>query len=156
MAAALAVCMFSLAGLPPAAGIWGKLLLFGSALNVEAATGGPLRPWFIGLAIIGVLNAAVAAYYYLRIVSLMYFREPLAALRAEGGPGAYAAALLCSLAVLVLGFYPGPLIKGCVEAGREREAGSLEQGAGSTEQETAVGVLGLQKQSPTEIGMTER
>ena len=37
-----------------------------------------LRPWFIALAIIGVLNAAVAAYYYLRIVSVMYFREPLA------------------------------------------------------------------------------
>ena len=41
MAAALAVCMFSLAGLPPAAGLWGKLLLFGSALNVQAASGGP-------------------------------------------------------------------------------------------------------------------
>ena len=52
-----------------------------------------LRPWFIALAIIGVLNAAVAAYYYLRIVSLMYFREPLATPRAEGGPGAYVAAL---------------------------------------------------------------
>ena len=118
MAAALAVCMFSLAGLPPAAGLWGKLMLFGSALNVQDRPSGlRLRPWFIGLAVIGVLNAAVAAYYYLRIVSLMYFREPLATPRAEGGPGACVAALLCSLAVLVLGFYPGPLMKGCVEAG---------------------------------------
>jgi NADH-quinone oxidoreductase subunit N len=62
MAAALAVCMFSLAGLPPAAGIWGKLMLFGSALNVQSAEGGPLRPWFIALAVVGVLNAAVAAH----------------------------------------------------------------------------------------------
>ncbi|MGA2259319.1 MAG: hypothetical protein ABSG53_31990, partial [Thermoguttaceae bacterium] len=62
-----------------------------------------------------------------RIVSLMYFRESLAAPRAEGGPGAYVAALLCSLAVLVLGFYPGPLMKGCIEAGRERGAESGEQ-----------------------------
>ncbi len=139
MAAALAVCMFSLAGLPPAAGLWGKLMLFGSALNVEAVSGGPLRPWFIGLAVIGVLNAAVAAYYYLRIVSLMYFRESLAAPRAEGGRGACLAALLCSLAVLVLGFYPGPLMKGCVEAGKSRVqgAGSTEQGAESGEQKTA-------------------
>ena len=89
-----------------------------------------MRPWFIALAVIGVLNAAVAAYYYLRIISLMYFREPLATLRAEGGPGAYVAALLCSLAVLVLGFFPGPLMKGCVEAGKSRE-----QGAGSGGQE---------------------
>ena len=123
MAAVLAVCMFSLAGLPPAAGLWGKLMLFGSALNVQDAGGVSLQPWFIALAIIGVLNAAVAAYYYLRIVSLMYFREPLATPRAEGGPGACLAAVLCSLAVLVLGFYPGPLLKGCVEAGREQGAG---------------------------------
>ena len=93
-----------------------------------------MRPWFIALAIIGVLNAAVAAYYYLRIVSLMYFREPLAAPRAEGGPGAYVAALLCSLAVLVLGFYPAPLMKGCVEAGK-----GTEQGARSGEQEARDG-----------------
>ncbi len=126
MAAALAVCMVSLAGLPPAAGLWGKLMLFGSALNVQEAN---VRPWFIGLAIIGVLNAAVAAYYYLRIISLMYFREPLATPRAEGGPGAYLAALLCTLAVLVLGFFPGPLLKRCVEAG------SREQGVGSREEE---------------------
>ena len=127
MAAALAVCMFSLAGLPPAAGLWGKLMLFGSALNVEAASGGPLRPWFIALAIIGALNAAVAAYYYLRIISLMYFREPLATLQAEGGPGPYVAALLCSLAVLILGFYPSPLMKGCIEAGKSRVQDSEKQ-----------------------------
>jgi len=136
MAATLAVCMFSLAGLPPAAGIWGKLMLFGSALNVDAASGGPLRSWFIALAVIGVLNAAVAAYYYLRIVSLMYFREPLASPRAEGGSGAFLAALLCGLAVLVLGVFPGPLLKGCVEAGHGREQGaaSVEQGTASVEQ----------------------
>ena len=49
MAAALAVCMFSLAGLPPAAGLWGKLMLFGSALNVQDAGGVPCgrgsSPW---------------------------------------------------------------------------------------------------------------
>ncbi len=135
MAAALAVCMFSLAGLPPAAGLWGKLLLFGSALNVQDPEGLRLRGWFIGLAVLGALNAAVAAYYYLRIVSLMYFREPLATPRAEGGLGACVAALLCSLAVLVLGFYPGPLMKGCVDAAsREQGAGSGEQAGHSGEQ----------------------
>ena len=121
MAAAMAVSMFSLAGLPPAAGLWGKLLVFGSALNVDP-DGLIYRPWFIALAVIGVLNAAVAAYYYLRIVGLMYFREPLAASRAEGGAGAYLAALICSLAVLVFGFYPPPLMKQCLKAGRNAAA----------------------------------
>ena len=132
MAAALAVCLLSLAGLPPVAGLWGKLMLFGSALNVRSVGDAPtLRTWFVALAIIGVLNAAVAAYYYLRIISLMYFRMPLAAPRAEGGRGAYLAALLCSLAVLVLGFYPGPLMKGCVEAGSGVPAQRVgERGAG--------------------------
>ena len=113
MAAAMAVCLFSLTGLPPAAGLWGKLLVFGSALNV----GGELQPWFIALAVIGVLNSAVAAYYYLRIVGIMYFREPLAAAQAEGGAGACLAAVLCALAVLAVGFYPAPLMKECVKAG---------------------------------------
>ena len=128
--------MFSLAGLPPVAGLWGKLMLFGSALQVQDAGGVSVRPWFIGLAIVGVLNAAVAAYYYLRIISLMYFREPLAALRAEGGRGPFVAARLCSLAVLALGFYPAPLMKGCVEAGRGRR----KRGAGSKEQERPGGM----------------
>jgi NADH-quinone oxidoreductase subunit N len=114
MAAALAVCMFSLAGLPPAAGLWGKLLVFGSALNVY----NQLWPWFVGLAIVGLLNAAVAAYYYLKIVGLMYFREPLTAHRSEGGAGAGLAAILCTAAVLVFGFYPPPLMRECLKAAK--------------------------------------
>ena len=116
MAAAMAISMFSLAGVPPAAGLWGKLLVFGSALNVDP-DGGSSRPWFIALAVIGVLNAAVAAYYYLRIVGIMYFREPLVVPRSEGGAGPYLAALVCSLAVLVAGIYPAPLMQACLKAG---------------------------------------
>ena len=114
MAAALAVCMFSLAGLPPAAGLWGKLLVFGSALNVN----NQLWPWFVALTVIGLLNAAVAAYYYLKIVGLMYFREPLTVHRGEGGAGAGLAALVCALAVLAFGLYPAPLMRECLKAGK--------------------------------------
>jgi NADH-quinone oxidoreductase subunit N len=111
-AAVLAVCVFSLAGVPPLAGFWGKLLVFGSALNVGAAAyaAGSLRWWFVGAAIIGVLNAAVAAAYYLRIVAVMYFRTPLATPRAQGGAGAWWAAVTCALLVVGIGLYPGPLI----------------------------------------------
>ena len=51
----------------------------------------------------------VAAWYYLRIVGVMYFRGPSATLRAEGGRGALWAAALCAMLVLALGVYPGPL-----------------------------------------------
>ena len=64
----IACCMFSLAGLPPLGGFWGKLFVFGSALGVADA-GGSLRPWFLVGVIAGVLNAAVAAVYYLRVVA---------------------------------------------------------------------------------------
>ncbi|HEX6144195.1 MAG TPA: NADH-quinone oxidoreductase subunit NuoN [Geminicoccaceae bacterium] len=66
LAAALAVFMFSLAGIPPLAGFFAKLYVFMAA--IEAG----LTP----LAVIGVLASVVGAYYYLRIVKLMYFDEP--------------------------------------------------------------------------------
>jgi NADH-quinone oxidoreductase subunit N len=112
-AAMMAVCMFSLAGVPLLAGFWGKLLLFGSALNVggEPGASGSLWLWFLVLAIVGVLNAAIAAAYYLRIVAVMYFRTPLATPRAEGGPGAWCAAVVCTLLLIGIGLSPGPLMR---------------------------------------------
>jgi NADH-quinone oxidoreductase subunit N len=99
-AALLALFMFSLTGVPPLAGFFGKLMVFGSALNV----GG----WcFTTLAIVGGLNAAVAAAYYLRVVAVMYFRTPLATPRAQGGAGAWWAAVVCAVLVVAIGVSPG-------------------------------------------------
>lgn len=113
MAICLAIFMFSLAGLPPLAGFWGKLGLFASALNVDRAAegGSPLRMWFLFLAVAGALNAAVAAAYYLRVVGVMYFRPPLGKARGEGGAGAAIAAVFCSLLVILVGAFPGPLVE---------------------------------------------
>jgi NADH-quinone oxidoreductase subunit N len=66
MAFALLLFMFSLAGIPPLAGFWGKLYIFMAA--VEAKLYVP--------AVLGVLASVVASYYYLRIVKVMYFDEP--------------------------------------------------------------------------------
>jgi NADH-quinone oxidoreductase subunit N len=110
-AAALALFLFSLAGLPPLAGFWGKLLLVASALNVGPNAADAAHLWFVVLAVIGMINAAVAAFYYLRIVGVMYFRTPLATPRAEGGPGPWIATVVCAVLVLALGFYPGPLVQ---------------------------------------------
>jgi NADH-quinone oxidoreductase subunit N len=113
-AAVIAVFMFSLTGIPPLAGFWGKLAIFGSALYVDfGAVGEIIAPWwFTVLAVIGVINAAISAGYYLRIVSVMYFRAPLATPKAQGGAGAWYAALACAALVVAIGFYPGPLWRG--------------------------------------------
>ena len=66
MALALAILMFSLAGIPLLAGFFGKLYIFLAAVNAGLFT----------LAIFGVVTSVVAAYYYVRIVKIMYFDEP--------------------------------------------------------------------------------
>lgn len=66
LALALAIFMFSLAGIPTMAGFFGKWFVFKAAVDAELYT----------LAVIGVVASVVAAYYYLRIVKLMYFDEP--------------------------------------------------------------------------------
>jgi len=111
MAWCMAAFMFSLAGIPPLAGFWGKLAIFSSALGVGGEAGG-LRGWFIALAVIGVLNAAVAAAYYLRIVGVMFFRLPLATPGVKrGAGGAGLAAVVCGLLVLLIGLGPNAWIR---------------------------------------------
>jgi NADH-quinone oxidoreductase subunit N len=110
IAGALALFLFSLAGLPPLAGFWGKFTLFLSALDV-GSEGGLERPWFLALAIIAALNAAIAAVYYLRLISVMYFREPVGVPQADGGSGPGLATLFAAALLLAASFLPGTLIE---------------------------------------------
>ena len=103
-AAALPFALFllSLAGVPPAAGFFGKFYVFRAAIY----SGGG----FYWLAVIGLLNSVVGAYYYLRVIVYMYMREPApgAAVAVPMRSGYVAFALLaCALLVLVLGLFPG-------------------------------------------------
>lgn len=107
----MAIFMFSLTGIPPLAGFWGKLNLFAGALSVRAPqTGdGVPREWFLLLALVGVLNAAVSAGYYLRIVGVMYFRPSPRELKAQAAWGPGAAMLLCAALVVLVGIQPNPI-----------------------------------------------
>ena len=98
MAFLLAMLLFSLAGIPPLAGFFAKFYVFLAAIHAG----------FYALAVIGVLLSVVGAYYYLRIVKIMYFDAP--AERFEPMPGLLAAVLGASgLFILFYFVYPAPL-----------------------------------------------
>jgi NADH-quinone oxidoreductase subunit N len=118
IAASLAVFMFSLAGIPPLVGFWGKLTLFGSAIQTASQSEGPLATWFAALAVIGVLNAAVAAAYYLRVVSVMYFQSQASPSPPAGGYGALIATLACTALVVIGGAFPRAAIDSATAAER--------------------------------------
>jgi NADH-quinone oxidoreductase subunit N len=100
LALALTVFMFSMAGIPPLAGFFGKLYIFLAAVEAGLYT----------LAVVGVLTSVVAAYYYIRIVRLMYFEEVAEPLdrhvNREVGIILAGACLLVGLFIL----YPDPLL----------------------------------------------
>jgi NADH-quinone oxidoreductase subunit N len=113
-----AVLLFSLAGLPPLAGFWGKLALFGGAVDFPQFDPG-VGPCFAVMAVVGVLNSVVSAGYYLRITGAMFFRSPGEAEGAAGRQEAQVlrgaepmalAAVSCLVLVLLIGLRPGPWI----------------------------------------------
>lgn len=101
----LAICLFSLAGIPPLAGFMGKLELFGAGFMAAWNTNSPVFFW---LAILAVLNSAIGAYYYLRIVVVMYLRDSS---REPVTPNytwpAVTAVAACVVFTVYLGIFPG-------------------------------------------------
>ena len=93
MAAGMMIVMFSMAGIPPLAGFFGKWYVFLAAVNAG----------LVPLAIIGVLTSVVGAFYYLRIIKLMYFEDADAPLD-EGMSRQNRLVLIASLAFIILFF----------------------------------------------------
>ncbi|RZL10340.1 MAG: NADH-quinone oxidoreductase subunit NuoN [Rubrivivax sp.] len=116
MAAAMAVFMFSLAGIPPTVGFYAKLAVLQSLITTNS-------PFLIQLAVLAVVLSLVGAFYYLRVVKVMYFDEPTDATPLVQGGEARALLSVNALAVLGLGILPGGLMALCARAITQSLAG---------------------------------
>jgi NADH-quinone oxidoreductase subunit N len=108
MALALGIFMFSLAGIPPLAGFFAKLYVFMAAIDSGLNV----------LAVIGVVTSVVTAYYYVRIVKLMYFDEPTAggAFDRHSGVEVNAVLVVASIIIFFFFLYPAPVVAGAEAA----------------------------------------
>ncbi len=112
VAAAMMLCLFSLAGIPPLAGFTSKFILFSSAIYVNGA----IDTQWLWLIVVAVLNSAMSLYYYARVVKAMYVDEGESTEKVKIGKAFLVAILLCVAAVIVLGVYPEPLLDLCEKA----------------------------------------
>jgi NADH-quinone oxidoreductase subunit N len=110
-AAAIAIFMFSLAGIPPLFGFWPKLVVFQAAI----ASG------YVSLAVAGIIGTVVGAYYYLKIVKVMYMDEPAEPYARPRQPLQGMLILLAALLVSPLGY----LLIGPLGSLTNQAAGSL-------------------------------
>jgi NADH-quinone oxidoreductase subunit N len=109
LAAVMAIFLFSLAGVPPMVGFHAKLAVLQALISTN-------DPVLIQLAIFGVVMSLIGAFYYIRVVKVMYFDEPKdsSAIVIAGGPRT--ALSLNGAAVLLLGIVPGGLMTLCSQA----------------------------------------
>ncbi|HZK91026.1 MAG TPA: NADH-quinone oxidoreductase subunit NuoN [Stellaceae bacterium] len=105
LALALAIFMFAMAGIPPTAGFFSKLYIFVAAIDAK----------LIGLAIIGVVASVVGAFYYLRIVKVMYFDEPAGAFDRPIAIELKAVLVVTAIVTLFFFLLPDPVV-GSAEA----------------------------------------
>ena len=108
-AGVMALCMFSLAGIPPMVGFFAKL----SVLQALVLAGGSVH---IGLAVFAVLMSLVGAFYYLRVVKVMYFDAPISITTVRAPRDVRIVLSLNALLLLLLGLLPGGLMTLCAES----------------------------------------
>ncbi len=106
LALALAIFMFALSGIPPTAGFFGKFYVFLAAIHANLT----------GLAVIGVVTSVVSAFYYLRVVKVMYFDEPVGAFDRPIAAEIKGVLFVTSVVTLFFFLFPGPIIGGAEAA----------------------------------------
>jgi NADH-quinone oxidoreductase subunit N len=97
----LTLCLISLIGMPPAAGFMAKFYIFSSAVQHN----------LLWLVIIAVINSVISAYYYLRIVKVMWLGEPASQEKVPSSGALRLSLVLSCLGVLILGIIPGAMMK---------------------------------------------
>ncbi len=100
LAGTLFVLLLSLTGIPPTAGFMGKFFVFAAALNVQ----------FYVLALVGIVNSAIAAFYYLNVARYMFFLPAEEETRVGISPSLAVALGIATVVTLVIGLYPQPFI----------------------------------------------
>ncbi|MEG0053464.1 MAG: NADH-quinone oxidoreductase subunit NuoN [Comamonas sp.] len=108
-AGVMAACLFSMAGIPPLVGFYAKL----AVLQALVASGQAL---YIGLAVFAVVMSLIGAFYYLRVVKVMYFDKPLTATSVSAPFDVRAVLTVNGALVLLLGIFPGALMSLCADA----------------------------------------
>jgi NADH-quinone oxidoreductase subunit N len=105
----MAISMFSLAGIPPLAGFYAKL----SVLQALIASGEPV---YLYLSVFAVMMSLIGAFYYLRVIKVMYFDTPITASNVVAGADVRVVLCLNGLAIIVLGLMPGGLMALCAQS----------------------------------------
>ncbi|MDR3518251.1 MAG: NADH-quinone oxidoreductase subunit NuoN [Azospirillaceae bacterium] len=113
LAAAMAVFMFSMAGIPPMAGFFGKLYVFLAAIQAQLYV----------LAVLGVLTSVVGAFYYLRIIKVMYFDQPAPAFDGPVEFEVSAVLTVTGLFTLLFFVFPSPILSAAARAAAALVAG---------------------------------
>jgi NADH-quinone oxidoreductase subunit N len=108
-AAIMAICMFSLAGVPPMVGFFAKLSVLQPLLDSR-------QPMMIALAVFAVMLSLVGAFYYLRVVKVMYFDKPITATTVVASVDVRIVLCINGALVLLLGLFPGGLMTLCLQA----------------------------------------
>ncbi len=108
-AGVMAVCLFSLAGVPPLVGFYAKLSVL-QALVASGQTGA------VTLAIFAVMMSLIGAFYYLRVIKVMYFDKPLTATTVSAGADVRVVLSINGALILILGLLPGGLMALCAQA----------------------------------------
>jgi NADH-quinone oxidoreductase subunit N len=102
LALALAIFMFALSGIPPTAGFFAKFYVFLAAINAQLT----------GLAVIGVVTSVISAFYYLRVVKVMYFDEPVGAFDRPISAELKSVLFVTAVGTLFFFLIPGPIVAG--------------------------------------------
>lgn len=108
-AAIMAICMFSLAGVPPMVGFFAKLSVLQPLIDSR-------QPMLIGLAVFAVMLSLVGAFYYLRVVKVMYFDKPITASSVVASAEVRIVLSINGALVLLLGLFPSGLMTLCLQA----------------------------------------